>query len=175
MFRLLVFSFLAACANAGFAVEPIRGPIVNGYGPAFAVEDLEVPVDNESERAVVMDVLHSKPEGLNPFIESAARYLNMHGLRGVPADKMKVALVVHGPATFDVLSDKAHEQRRGAPNPNSGLLTALVDAGVDIYLCGQSAGFNGISGAELHPGVQLGLSAMTMFETLQAQGYRLLP
>ena len=123
--RSIVLCLLFAAAVTR-GEEPVRGPVIEGFGPAFKVEDLAVPVDAGVERKVALDVLHSRPEGVNPFIESAARYLNMHALRGVPTDKMRVALVVHGPATFDVLNDEAHMERKGSPNPNAGLLSALL-------------------------------------------------
>ena len=51
----------------------------------------------------------------------------------------------------------------------------LHDAGVSIYVCGQSTSFGGIDKNELADGVQLALSAMTMLTILQSDGYALLP
>jgi intracellular sulfur oxidation DsrE/DsrF family protein len=112
---------------------------------------------------------------MNRHIESAARYLNMHVRDGVPASNLKVAIVLHGSAGKDALTDKAYAMRFETPNPNSQLLNALSEAGVKIYLCGQTAGFRGYGVEELNPAVTLATSAMTVLARLQVEGWALLP
>ena len=56
----------------------------------------------------------------------------------------------------------------------TALLAALDEAGVEIYLCGQTAVHRGLPPDELAPQVQLALSAMTVLVTLQAEGYALI-
>ncbi len=61
------------------------------------------------------------------------------------------------------------------PNPNTAMLKALGDAGVTIYLCGQSAAHRGYGVEELNPAVTMALSAMTAHVRLQSEGYTLIP
>ena len=48
----------------------------------------------------------------------------------------------------------------------------LDKAGVDIYVCGQSAAYNGYSAEELLPEVKIAVSAMTVHVRLQQEGYQ---
>ena len=98
---------------------------------------------------------------------SDALYLNMHARKGVPVDNMEIAVVVHGKATRNLV--------KSDDNPNLELLSLLQEAGVQIYVCGQSMTYAGIAKNQLADGVQVGLSAMTMLTILQSDHYALLP
>ena len=95
----------------------------------------------------------------------------MHALAGVPDAYVSVAVVVHGAAAMDLVS----EAKRGGPNPNAALIAELVAAGATIQLCGQTAASRGITQDDLLPGVTLALSAMTAHALLQQDGYTLNP
>jgi intracellular sulfur oxidation DsrE/DsrF family protein len=99
----------------------------------------------------------------------------MHARNGVPAENMDLAVVVHGAAVKNLLNDQAYEARFNVANPNLELLTKLHDAGVRIYVCGQSMTFGGIDKSELAESAQVALSAMTLLTVLQSNGYALLP
>ncbi len=99
----------------------------------------------------------------------------MHGKAGVSPERLKVAIVVHGAASKDVLSNDAYRKRHGVDNPNLPLLVALKKAGVRIYLCGQSAGSRDIAAAEMAAPVEMALSAMTAHLVLNSEGYVLNP
>ena len=101
------------------------------------------------------------------FGPAIARYLNMHARSGVPLENMDLAIVIHGPAVKNLLDTDG--------NPNSELIALLKNAGVSIYVCGQSMAFGGFANTELANGVKIALSAMTMLTTLQSDGYALLP
>jgi intracellular sulfur oxidation DsrE/DsrF family protein len=101
------------------------------------------------------------------FGPAIARYLNMHARSGVPLENMDLAIVIHGPAVKNLLDTDG--------NPNSELIALLQNAGVSIYVCGQSMAFGGFANTELANGVKIALSAMTMLTTLQSDGYALLP
>lgn len=113
--------------------------------------------------------------GQNRRLEAAARAVNLYAMAKVPADKLKLAVVIHGKATPGVLTDSAHQARFGSPNPNTALYAALHDAGVEFFLCGQSMAHAGFSPDEVRSEVQVALSAMTTLATLQAAGYALIP
>ena len=63
----------------------------------------------------------------------------------------------------------------GAENGSAALIAALVDSGVEIFLCGQSAAAHGVDRDDLLPGVRMALSAMTQHALLQQRGYTLNP
>jgi len=99
----------------------------------------------------------------------------MHARRGIETANLQIEIVTHGATSFDVLSDAAYRERFGRDNPNSSLLRALVEAGVAIRQCGQSAASNDISAEQLASGVSLAVSAMTVLVRRQSEGWVLLP
>ena len=96
----------------------------------------------------------------------------MHAQHGVPASQLKVALIVHGTAARNLLTDEGHQQRYGVPNPNRELVEQLMEANVEVIMCGQSSKTRNLPKEELIPGVKIALSAMTANIQLQNQGYR---
>ena len=110
---------------------------------------------------------------LNASINPLARVLNIHAQAGLLPENLLLALVLHGGAGKDALHHDAYRKRFGMENPNLALLEALQQAGVRIYLCGQTASHRGYPKNDLAAPVQLALSAMTALVTLQAEGYEL--
>lgn len=153
--------------------RPEAGPLIRSGGAVFSVPnpDFATPVDHTYR--VVFDVAAgSQGEGeITTGFNSVARFMNMHAQAGVPADNLDLVLVVHGTAAKDLLRDDAYRERLGHDNPNTPLLTELLDAGVRVILCGQSAMGRGIPRDGLMSGVEMALSAMTAHQVLQARGY----
>jgi intracellular sulfur oxidation DsrE/DsrF family protein len=167
-------------AGTAFAAEqaaPETGPAVPGYGPVFAVPDGAFNLSNDRLYRVTKDVsaTRAEPDDINRGLESAARFLNMQARHGTRADQLEMAVVVHGGAVKDLLSDDAYRSRFGIANPNTGLLAGLGRAGVHIYLCGQTATNRGVAPDELNSNVTMALSAMAAHVQLQSEGYTLIP
>lgn len=175
--RFLLASVALLSLTVGLADEPSFGPIIEGYGPTYPISDRDVPLPGNFTYKAVFDLAKYPGEtsSLNPYLVSVARFLNMHARNGVPAANMDLAVVVHGAAVKNLLNDKAYETRYQGKNPNLELLGKLHDAGVRIYVCGQSMTFGGIDRGELAEPAQVALSAMTMLTVLQSEGYALLP
>lgn len=170
---VVLLAVLAPAIQAQSIGEPSTGPVVPDFGPVFEVEGMEVPVDTEREYRVVFDVAQSPSEadGPNRYLGSVARFLNMHARAGVPREQMHVAVVLHGSAGKDALQQEPYRERYGADNPNFDLIRQLGEAGVDFYICGQSAMGRGLANDELMPEIRMALSAMTARAMLQAEGY----
>jgi intracellular sulfur oxidation DsrE/DsrF family protein len=142
------------------------GPVIEDYGPVADVQSA-LPVPADAVLRHTFDVAKRAEDGaLNRTLVSAARFINMHARAGVHADRIKVAVVVHGTAVHDVAGE--------AP-ASAGLVAALVDQGVQILVCGQSAAYYDVTTDDLLPGVEMALSAMTAHALLQQQGYTLNP
>lgn len=165
-------------AHAQDAMRPgfHAGSVIPGFGPVATVEGRE-PLAASATFSVAFDVAEAaKPGTINRTLESAARFLNMHAEAGVPRDAVRIAVVVHGPASFDLTDAAAYGKKHdGAANANLAAIAALIDNGVEIHLCGQSAVAQGITAADLAPGVRMALSAMTAYALLQQRGYTLNP
>ncbi len=173
----VIFLLALILPVAAAAETAVRGPVIENFGPTFAVADRDVDPPEGFVYKAVFDVVQSGKETdqLSRRLESVARFLNMHARNGVDPERMQLAVVLHGKAARDALSNAAYQRRHETGNPNLDLMMALHKAGVRFYLCGQSAGFLGIDKAELAEPVELALSAMTMLVELQSQGYQLLP
>jgi intracellular sulfur oxidation DsrE/DsrF family protein len=156
------------------AAEPVTGPVIAGRGPVFTVPENSYSLVPGHAYRVVMDIGAGPedPASPNRRIESAARFLNMHARQGIEPAAMSLAVVLHGAAARAALDDPAHEAHFGAPNPDRALLESLGQAGVEIFLCGQTAGHYGFLPENLLPQVTLAVSAMTVHVRLQEEGYR---
>ena len=162
---LLFLSILPCIVHADLS-SFTTGPAIEEYGP---VADIDVTWSTPKDAVLkhTFDVAKRADDGaLNRTLVSAARFINMHARAGVDTDSIKVAVVVHGEALRDVAT---------GTTSSDGLVAALVDHGVSIIVCGQSAAYYGVTAEDLLPGVEMALSAMTAHALLQQQGYTLNP
>ena len=153
------------------------GPLIDKYGPVYKVSDMDVPLPKDHEYKVVFDVYQTatEPDVHSRRLESAARFLNMHALHGVAADKMHIAIVMHGKATKDILTDEAYQKQFQVGNPNRELIELLAEYGVQFYVCGQTTDFYKYKREDILPEIKIALSAMTQLEIYQSKNYALLP
>lgn len=176
--RLSLSSFLSLfAATPLLSAEPIMGPVVPSYGPVLLPPDGSYNLDKAKHYKVSIDIGETAefPGDLNFKLVSVARFLNMHAQSGVPRENIDFAVVVHGQAVNDLLTNAAHQSRLNIPNPNTGLLNELRSAGVTIYVCSQTVAFRGMEFDDFHPSVTMALSAMTSHVRLQEEGYTLIP
>ena len=161
----------AAAAPANFSTGPVfkkhgeNTPIKNGLNNA---EEQKFKVVFDVYKGNVGDQPH---RGFN----TVARFINMHVRAGVSIDNIDVALVVHGKASHDLMTDEAFEAAFGKENPSAELVHQLIKNKVHVYICGQSSSHLGITADQLNDKVTISLSAMTANALLQQQGYTLNP
>lgn len=158
------------------AQKPVQGKVIPEYGKIFQTET-DFKTDTTQVVKVVFDIT-SASESSDPsiYIASVARYLNMMVMDGVPEENMKLAVVIHGAAIFDLMKDKYYhmEYPDDSTNPNLGLLQALSDHDVQIITCGQSLAIRQIDKEMIFDKTAVALSAMTAVVQLQSQGYQLI-
>lgn len=177
-FRIFLTAVLTLLtAGRLFAAEPQTGPVIQNFGAVYAVPGNAWSLEPDRPYKVSMDVSETAEFGgeRNRHIESAARFLNLHAGNGIGPGNIDMAIVVHGAASRDLLTDEAYRARYDEPNPNTAMLGELQAAGVKIYLCGQTAMHRKIGVEELNPAVSLALSAMTAHVRLQSEGFTLIP
>ena len=73
-----------------------------------------------------------------------------------------------------VANDEAYKERYGTENPNLPAYRALKEAGVGVYICGQSLIARGIETEEVWEDATLALSMLTTLTTYVPQGYMLM-
>ena len=169
-FFLIVFCLVPNAAVADFKT----GPVFDNWGRHAPVAG--VAFDDTTRFSVAFDVAKAAEAGeLNRRFDSLARFINMHVANGVKQENIRLALIVHGGATLELLSNAQYKAKTGADNANIALLKALMEAQVKVVVCGQSAAAHGVSAESMLPGVDVALSAMTAHAQLQQQGYTVNP
>lgn len=158
------------------AAEPTTGPIIEGYGASFVIDNADVPLIKDHVYRVFWEITEYEgtPDAVNRELDVVARFLNLHAKNGVPLENMHLAVVMHGAALINALNEEAYQRRQHRDNPNRDLMQKLAAAGVQFFVCGQSMGFRGFDKSELMEPVKLATSAMTMVHQLQFEGYTML-
>ncbi len=153
-----------------------EGKVISEYGKTYEVVNPDYKTDTKHELKAVFDIGRTFADSskVNPLINTAARFLNMHKSAGVSLEKLKVAMVIHGAAAYDILNDVEYKAKYGIANPNTKLITALSEKGVHIILCGQTAAYRNITKEDALPEIKFALSAMTALVQLQNENYRLI-
>lgn len=179
---LLFFTLSAAVVLHGQATTvpppPARqtGPVIEGFGGVFDVAADALAPEAGQVLMIRFDVgAGPDPGTVNTGFDTVARFLNMHVRAGVPRERLKAAIVIHGTAGKDALTHAAYRRRFGTDNPNVPLLEALAAAGVRIYFCGQTSVSRNLPAADLVPVARMTLSAMTAHLALDREGYVLNP
>ncbi|NNC69510.1 MAG: DsrE family protein [Flavobacteriaceae bacterium] len=171
-----VVILLICISFSGLSAQKKAGPVIKDFGHVFEIEKPELLLKNDKIYKVIFDVYtNTDKEGdMNPLLNTVARYLNMHAQNGVPAENMKVAVVMHGLAAKDALSNEAYKEIYKIDNPNAKLITALRKANVELYVCGQSYKSRGLPIEGLSKDVKLSLSALTALIEYQEKGYKII-
>jgi len=168
---------LGMCLGATFiTVAQENQKIIKDFGQTFNVENPDIKTDMDANHKIIFDVTQSSEDKsvVNKYIETAARFLNMHAKVGLKPEQLHVAMTLHGGAWQDVITNEAYKEKFGVDNPNFELINQLTEAGVDIILCGQTAGARGLNKTNVNPNVKFALSAMTALLQYQNNGYRFL-
>ncbi len=148
---------------------------VPDYGNIRTIPQAVQP-DPSIEYKMVIDVSSSSddPEFINPGLFNLARLMNLHRAGGIDPENLQVTAVIHGGATFSTLDNKGYQKKHGIDNPNIDLIDQLKEAGVQLFICGQSLYIRNKGLKNVNPQIDISLSAMTVVSEYQAKGYSLL-
>ena len=159
--------------NLSYAQDTRVNPIIKDFGPVYEISNATEKPDPKMTYKLLVDLVmaSSKPDTINLGIEVACTLLNLHGVGGVPKEKIKMVMAVHNAAGYTVLNNEAYRARYKVDNPNLPMINALLEAGVKIVVCGQTLKKRGIDPATLAPGIGVATSALTTITTYQLKGY----
>ena len=177
MKKFLTVLFLVSFFILNAQNESVKmGPIIESFGKVYQLENPDLMLNGTTKYKVIFDVYtdNSKKRNLNPLLVKVARFLNMHAQKGVKAENMKIALVLHGAATKSALNLKAYQKKYKTKNQNFELLKALTNANVEVFVCGQSYLANGFQLEEKSENVKMALSALTALVEYQNNGYQII-
>lgn len=150
-------------------------PLIKKYGEVVKLTSAVQQPRNNSKICVSLTG-GSEPGELNPAIEKVARFVNIYAGAGKKPAKVNIAVVIHGDTTLAILNSDAYSERFGIDgNPNLDCLHELHEAGVELFVCGQSLVNKGGKQEEVVVFVDVAVSAATAVVNLQADGYAYLP
>ena len=170
LFLILLFSTTFSFAQTA------QFPIVKGFGGIYEIKDAVERPDPSLEYKIIIDMTTGadNPAEISRWVDNIARLMNLHGLAGVPQDRIHVKVVIHGGAIFTLLTDENYQERNKIDNPNLKVYEALKAAGAEFFVCGQSMVARKLDKSDLWPGVKIAHSALTTITTYVPQGYTLL-
>lgn len=170
----IFFSFTLIVFMSNFALaQKAQFPIVKGYGGIFDIPDAVEKPDPSMKYRIVVDIVTADqdPKVLSTSLNNVARMINIHAIGGVPKENIEVVLGIHGMMAFAIQDNESYKKRYGVDNPNLGLLKALDEAGVKMFVCGQSMVARNIPKETLAPEIQIATSMLTVLTTYQLKGY----
>lgn len=169
---LLTFTVLILPFISEVSAQDAKFPIIKNYGGIFEIPNSVNP-NSDQEYKIVVDLktLQRDKSSINPGLNNVARMINLHALGGVKPEDLKVSVAIHGGATDVTLTDEAYQKRYEMDNPNIPLLTELKEAGVELYVCGQSLIARQYAFDEIHEHITFGLSMLTVVTTHVHDGY----
>lgn len=178
MYKFVQYSLIAFWvmgSSALFAQSP-QFPIVKAFGGIYEIPDASERPDPALTYKIIVDLASPAEDNkqISKWVDNVARLMNLHGLAGVPQERLKVKVVIHGGAIFTLLNNEQYQSRFQVDNPNTKVFEALAAAGVDIMVCGQSLIARNLLTKDLWPGVKVAHSALTTITTYVPQGYVLL-
>lgn len=146
-------------------------PAIKKYGAVVQLPDA-AQQPREGSRIVVDVTKGGEATKLNPAIEKLSRYVNIYAGAGKVSTTATIAVVIHGDATLSVLNADAYTQRFNVQdNPNLECLRELHEAGVQIFVCGQSLIAKGATPEEVLVFTDVAVSALTSLVNLQDDGH----
>ena len=150
-------------------------PVIRNYGKVVQLPNA-AQQPRDGARLCVDLTSGGAPDELNSAIEKVARFVNLYSGGGAAPANVQIAIVLHGDATLAVLNADAYAARFGTDgNPNLDCLHELHEAGVEIYVCGQSLIGKGAKPEDVVVFADVAVSALTSLVNLQADGYGYVP
>ena len=148
-------------------------PIIKTYGGIYEVPDAIERPDPNQEYKIVVDLASGtvNPGEVNPGLINIVRMINLHSVGGVPTEKLTVIVAVHNEASYSIMDNESYLQKYKTNNPNLGVYGELHDAGVQVFICGQSLQARKIDRTKIAKDVGIATSMLTVLSTYQLKGY----
>jgi len=152
-------------------------PIVKNYGPINPLPGAAVQPDKSIKYRVIFEITRAapNPDKVNPGLDRVARFLNVMAASGIMPKEMELAAVIHGPAAPAVLKNEIFKDRFKTDNPNERIIKDLKEAGVKLYVCGQSLADNGFEHKWVNEQIAIAVAALVVVPTYQLKGYAYQP
>lgn len=153
------------------------GPVIMKGGAHSPVPNATFPAPADQVYKISWDINvgAAKPSDANANFDVPARFVNQAAVLGIPRGNVQVAVVVHGSAGEELLTNDEYRARKGVDNPNIAFLEEMSKAGVRIILCGQTAANKKMPRDKILPFVLVAPSAAFAHAVLHQQGFTVNP
>ena len=173
---------LIALACAGVTLTAAGPALADGHTDTDAViveSEMTLPADGQWKHA--FDAYKAEPGKLNGPMQTALRFARAMEGEGIAPEQVKVAIVIHGPSVFDVVSDARYKAKYDTQfmdytgNPSRVLVEKLLARGAEIWVCGVAAKYHKVGNADLIEGVKMAPSGTIAHAELQRRGFGINP
>jgi len=138
------------------------------------VNEMVFPEDAEWKHS--FDAYEAETGRENAALKRALGFSKAMEAQGAGPDRVKVAVVIHGPSVFDVANDERYgEKHFGIENPNKELIAELIERGAEIWVCGFAAKYHGVGNVHLLDGVKMAPTGTVAHAELQRRGFGINP
>ncbi|MEM8983822.1 MAG: Rid family hydrolase [Pseudomonadota bacterium] len=135
---------------------------------------MRFPADGHWKQS--FDSTLGRPGAVNRELRAGLYVYSMLAEQGIEPSQVSVAVVVHGTATFDFLTDERYRAHYGdIANPNSAVLDEFIAYGGEVWVSGFGLEFRKLTTADLLPNVGLSPAGLVAHAELARQGYTLNP
>jgi intracellular sulfur oxidation DsrE/DsrF family protein len=133
------------------------------------------PADGEWKH--VFDSIEGESGKTNAALARAVALYRYLEEAGIDPAQVTSAVVVHGPAIYDISNAERYTKAygEGVSNPNAELVAELVSRGGEIWVCGVAARHRKVGDDDILPGVKMAPAAMVAHAELQRRGFSLNP
>ncbi len=162
-----------------FLVFTLMGPlfasISYGDDQVVVTPTMKFPADGEWKHA--FDSIEGESGATNAALARAVALYKYLEKAGIDPGQVTSAVVVHGPAIYDIANSARYAEAygEGVSNPNAELVAELIERGGEIWVCGVAALHRGVGDDDVLPGVQMAPAAMVAHAELQRRGFSLNP
>lgn len=152
-------------------------PVIKGYGRIEPLPNAAFQPDKPAKYRVLFDITKGSQsmDKVNPGLDRVARFLNVMAASGILPKDMDLAAVIHGEATPSVLKNEIFKGRFKVDNPNREIIQGLKEAGVKLYVCGQTLAEDGFQEKWVNEQIAIAVSALVVVPTYQLRGYAYVP
>ena len=173
--KKIITLFVLCFPLIGLAQSKVS-PVVKNFGGIFEIPYAEEKPDPTLDYKIIVEVVSNteKYDSINWPLFNVARLINLHVMGGVPKEKIQVVVIIHGAAAMTVMNNEAYKAKYGVDNPNLKLYQELQQAGIKMFVCGQSLIARKIDRFKMVPEVKIATSALTTLTTYQLKGYAML-
>ncbi len=171
MKNILLFALLMA--GSSVMAQTMVYPVVKNFGGVFDIPDAVEKPDASLDYKIVIDLAggSENPAVINDYLNNIARMINLHSVGGVPKDNIHVVVAIHNQATYSIMDNESYNHKYRTDNPNLAVYKALHDAGVELFVCGQSLIGRSIDKNKISPDIKIATSMLTVLTTYQLKGY----